>query len=129
MPDPTRTGFIPKWLRDQPLDLPAWKLAVIGLCFVGAVLVVFEVERPPSTQQPKVVAADETSPGPESRATPGTSGSLQAGPADAKSCTCPGGPCAPSLVNAAIALQPLVEHQRASPSGLPVRGGQTEVAE
>ena len=33
----------------------------------------------------------------------------------------------PSIVDAAIALQPLVEQQRASFPCLPVRGGQTEI--
>ena len=38
-------------------------------------------------------------------------------------------PASPSIVDAAIALQPPVEQQRAGPPRLPVRGGQTEVAE
>jgi hypothetical protein len=70
----------------RPLGLPWWKLAGIGLCIVGAVLVALEEQRP-SPAQPNVAAADETNPGSESRTIPVTSKALQTEAVDATSCT------------------------------------------
>jgi hypothetical protein len=45
------------WLRGRPLDLSGWKLAGMGLCFVGAVLVVLEERRSAPAEQTTVVAS------------------------------------------------------------------------